>query len=80
MFSFKNVNIPVGNTLTFILDPNIRVTVVSDNYVSYNGKKMSLSGLTLLLVSEDGKIRKSIRGTKYWKFDNKILTEIIRNS
>ena len=77
MYSFSKVNIPIGSLLTYILDEDVKVLVVSDSYVSYDGKVMSLSGLTLLLMSKNGKKRKSIRGTAYWKFENKKLSELI---
>ncbi len=44
-FRFSECGIPFGSELVFIDDPNIKVKVVDDRHISYNGEETSMSRL-----------------------------------
>jgi hypothetical protein len=77
MFSFSSVGVPIGSELTFINDENIKAKVLDDKFILFEGKKMSLTGSTLLILARQGKNHKSIRGTSYWVFDKSPLSEYL---
>ncbi len=44
-FRFSECGIPFGSELVFIDDPNVKVKVVDDRHISYNGEETSMSRL-----------------------------------
>lgn len=61
--SFEKLNIPIGATLTFNIDPNITVTVIdTNNKVKYNNKVGSVSDIATIIRKELNKPYKSING------------------
>ena len=61
--SFEKLNIPVGATLTFNIDPNITVTVIdTNNKVKYNNEVGSVSNIATIIRKKLNKPYKSING------------------
>lgn len=69
-FKFTEMNTPVGATLVFVQNEDIKATVTANNDVLYNGKEQSLSALTRELI---GYI---VRPLQYWTYDGRNLLEI----
>ena len=77
-FSFSEVNISFGSTLTFTEDETVTVTVFDDRHVKYNGEVTSMSALAQKLTGKNH----ALQGTLYFKYNGKVLTELrkeIRN-
>ena len=72
MLDFKEMGISVGDKLLYEKDPTIRVTVISNKKINFEGKEYSLSALTK-------KIRKLpyyVAPCKYWSYKGKNLDDI----
>jgi hypothetical protein len=72
MLDFKEMGISVGDELLYEKDPTIRVTVISNKKINFEGKEYSLSALTK-------KIRKLpyyVAPCKYWSYKGKNLDDI----
>ena len=72
MLDFKEMGISVGDELLYEKDPAIRVTVISNKKINFEGKEYSLSALTK-------KIRKLpyyVAPCKYWSYKGKNLDDI----
>ena len=72
MLDFKEMGISVGDELLYEKDPTIRVTVISNKKINFEGKEYSLSALTK-------KIRKLpyyVAPCKYWSYKGKNLDNI----
>ena len=72
MLDFKEMGITVGDELLYEKDPTIRVTVISNKKINFEGKEYSLSALTK-------KIRKLpyyVAPCKYWSYKGKNLDDI----
>lgn len=73
-FNFGLVKIPVGATLVFSRDENIKATVVDTNAINsieYNGKVTSLSKSAQEILGYDY----PVAGTDYWMYEGEILDE-----
>lgn len=71
-FKFSMVGILEGAELTYIKDPSVRVTVIDDRYVSYRGKKYSMSAL----AKELGGLSTPTQGTQWFSYNGKKLTDL----
>lgn len=47
-FNFSACEIPVGAELVYVDDPNVKVKVLDDRHIEYQGETTSLSRLTLV--------------------------------
>ncbi len=74
-FSFLALDIKPGSELIFVKDDTIRVKVVDDRKVEYNGEIMSLSTLAnQILLSKGFKGRHN--GAKYFSYNGKTIWQI----
>ena len=71
VFNFNMVNIPVGSELSFINDENIKVKVVDNRSVDFNGKVTSLSGAAQEILAVDW----PAQGPIYWMYQGETLDE-----
>ena len=76
IFTFSQVNIPVGSEISFTRDENIKCKVISNREVEYEGESYSLSGLAKKLLGNMGYIWKSVQGPMYFKYNEKTLYEL----
>lgn len=71
-FRFSACNIPVGSELVYIEDESVRVTVVDDRRIRYNGELTSLSALAQRLK----RLNHSIQGTLWFTYKGEKLTDL----
>ncbi len=71
-FRFSVCNIPVGSELVYIEDESVRVTVVDDRRIRYNGELTSLSALAQRLK----RLNHSIQGTLWFTYKGEKLTDL----
>ena len=71
---FSKCNIPVGAELVFKDDANIKVTVVDERKVLYNGELTSLSAIAKSIKGC------SVAGPAYFTYNGKSLSEILRET
>lgn len=78
LFNFYNKGIKNGDKIIFIYDETIKAKVVGEREVEYEGQVYKLSPLVYKLMEQRGKLNKSgaYQGAKYFKFNEKILTDI----
>lgn len=74
-FRFTEIGIPVGSELQSLEKPNIKVIVVDDRHVEYQGMTTSLSALAKQILKKN----RSINGAKHFTYNGKTVSEI-RNS
>ncbi len=65
------VNIPPGAELSFVNDQNIRVKVIDDRYVEFNGEVTSLSHATQKALG----VEWPAQGPIYWMYEGETLDE-----
>ena len=75
VFNFKMVDIPAGAELTFSRDENIKVKVVDNRNVEFNGEVISLSVAADRALRHIGIQWKSVQGPAYWMYEGEILDE-----
>ena len=73
---FSLIGIEVGSELRFTRNPKKIATVCSDRTVKFEGEESYLNGITLGLLKQLGKNWPSVRGSDYWMYGDKTLTEI----
>ena len=78
-FMFSNCGIKKGATITFIKDKKIKATVIDNKYINYKNKKYTLSGLAKILIGKSIS-DVGIAGPHYFKYKNKLLSDIVKNS
>lgn len=71
-FRFSAYGIPVGSELVYTEDEAIRVTVIDDRRISYNGETTSLSALAQRLKGFDH----PVQGTLWFTYKGEKLTDI----
>ena len=71
-FRFSTCNIPVGSELSFVGNPTIKVKVVDDRHIEYNGETTSLSALARKLKQFDH----PVQGTLWFSYENEILVNL----
>lgn len=78
LFNMFDKGIKIGDILTFVDDPNIKVKVVGEREVEYNGVVYKLSPLTLKLYEDMGKANpsKSYQGANYFLYKGTRLTKL----
>lgn len=75
-FNFSSVGIPPGETLHFVRDESVTVTVVDDRSVEFEGEVTSLSQSSAILLNRDyGWNASSVQGPRYWIYENETLSE-----
>lgn len=76
-FQFSMCNIKKGDFITYINDKTIKVEVVDDKHVKYNGEVWSLSALASELLFGE---KKPIQGPLYFEYDGITLAELRKNN
>ena len=71
-FSFDEMEIEPGAELVFKNDENIKCIVVGEHDVSYQGKTVSLSSLTVQV----GNFANNMPPLPYWKYNGRLLSDI----
>ena len=71
-FRFSSCNIPFGSELSFVGDPSIRVSVVDDRHIEYNGETTSLSALARKLKQFDH----PVQGTLWFSYKGETLVDL----
>lgn len=70
-FSFTSAGIKPGTYITFTENEDIKVKVLDDRKIEYNGKPTSLSDLARKLLD----LKHPVQGTLYFSYDNETLNE-----
>jgi hypothetical protein len=70
-FHFKNYEIPIGATINFTRDENIKAIVLENDKIQVNENIGSLSKIASDLL----KYKMQVQGTLYFKFDGEILDD-----
>ena len=71
IFNFEMVKIPVGSELSFVNDENIKVSVVDNKFISFNGEVTSLSKAAQKLLD----YKYAPQGPLYWIYDGETLDQ-----
>lgn len=71
-FSFKNCNINIGEQIQFINNETLKITVLSEKTVEFEGTEYSLTALAKKLTG----ISYALAGPKYFKYKGEMLNEI----
>lgn len=71
-FNFSECGIPFGSELVFVDDAKIKVKVVDDRHIEYDGEITSLSALAQRLK----KYNHPIQGTLWFKYNGEVLSEL----
>lgn len=74
-FRMSQADVPVGATLTFARDENIKAAVVDDTTIEFEGKRTSLSSAALISIRRLGYDWKAIQGAMYWVYEGETLLE-----
>lgn len=76
--SFENLGL-INQKINFIKDKNIKVLVLNDTQVEFEGKVWLLSPLTKEIYERMGKTTKSgtYRGADHWEFDGTKISNLI---
>ncbi len=77
LFRFNHIQIRPGSTLTFAEDASITCEVADDLHVIYKGEKMRLSNAAKEAWKLKGHLGKAYRGSKHWKYNGRILQDIL---
>jgi hypothetical protein len=72
--NFREMGIPVGSQLEYIIDASIKCEVIGDHKVKYDNQETSLSALTNQLLGKcDGY---GVIPTRHWSYNGRIIYEI----
>ena len=71
-FNFSVCEIPVGADLVYVDDPNVKVKVLDDRHIEYQGETTSLSGLAQRLKG----FNHPVQGTLWFKYNGEILADL----
>ncbi|MCR5265531.1 MAG: DUF262 domain-containing HNH endonuclease family protein [Cyanobacteria bacterium RUI128] len=76
--SFQELQL-IGLDIYFADDPSIKVRVVGDKEVEFEGKIWKLSQITRELYTRRGTVNASgsYQGSRYWKYDDVLLYDIV---
>lgn len=69
-FNFERMGIPIGTKLSFTKDSSIKIEVVKNNKVKYNGNIMSLTAATRQFIPY------VVHPTPYWIYEDEKLSDI----
>lgn len=72
-FSFKMVDIAVGEQLHFYKDSNITCKVLNNNKVLFENNEMSLSQSALMVLNKQGNDWKTVSGPTCWTYESETL-------
>jgi hypothetical protein len=72
-FRFSLANVPIGATLTFERDENIKCSVINDKNIEFEGKATTLSGAASVLLTRMGWRSPNVQGPLYWLYDGETL-------
>lgn len=75
VFNFTMVGIPIGTELVFSRDENIKVKVVDNRSIEFDGKVVSLSVAADKVLRKMGIQWKSVQGPAYWIYEGETLDE-----
>lgn len=75
VFNFNMVDIPIGAELVFSRDENVKVLVVDNRNVEFNGDVTSLSVAADRALRKIGVQWKSVQGPAYWMYEGETLDE-----
>lgn len=67
--------IPIGASLTFLKDENLKCCVVDGNKVEFEGKVYSISTLTTKLMHKLGFVARGYDGYTYWLYKGRLVSE-----
>ena len=70
--NFKEMGIPEGAILSFMNNQDVKVSVIAEKKVSYNGETTSLTAITKQLLGLDY----AVQPIKYWLYEGKNLRDI----
>lgn len=70
-FSFNSALIKAGSYITFTENEDIKVKVVDDRHIEYNGKKTSVSDLARRLLD----LKHAVQGTLYFTYEGETLND-----
>lgn len=71
-FNFSACEIPVGAELVYVDDPNVKVKVLDDRHIEYQGETTSLSRLAQQLKG----FNHPVQGTLWFKYNGEILADL----
>lgn len=71
-FNFSACEIPVGAELVYVDDPTIKVKVLDDRHIEYQGETTSLSRLAQRLKG----FNHPVQGTLWFKYNGEILNDL----
>ena len=71
-FRFTSYGIPLGSELVYIEDDSIRVTVIDDRRIKYNGEITSVSALAQKLKG----FKHPVQGTLWFTYNGEKLTDL----
>lgn len=75
LFTFSEVNIPVGSELRFARDETITAKVADDRRIEFEGQLTSLSRAALICLKRAGFDWTTVNGVGFWLFDGETLSE-----
>jgi len=70
-FSFNSALIKIGSYITFTENKDIKVKVVDDRHIEFNGKKTSVSELARRLLD----LKHGVQGTLYFTYKGETLND-----
>ena len=71
MFNFEMVKIPIGSELVFINDENVKIKVIDNRSVEFNGQITSLSKAAQIALG----VEWPAQGPIYWLYEGETLDE-----
>lgn len=71
-FNFSACEIPVGAELVYVDDPNVKVKVLDDRHIEFQGETTSLSRLAQQLKG----FNHPVQGTLWFKYNGEILADL----
>lgn len=70
-FSFTKAQIEIGSYISFTENEDVKVKVIDDRHIEYNGKKTSVSELARKLLD----LKHPVQGTLYFKYEEETLSD-----
>ena len=71
-FNFTKCGIPIGSELVFVEDPKVKVKVVDDRHIEYNGEITSMSALAQHIKG----FNHPVQGTLWFKYNDEVLSSL----
>lgn len=73
-FNFTELGIPIGSKITFTENSKIKVKVVDDRHIEYEGKTTSVSALARELLNSSHRVN----GAKYFTYKGKTIRKLYK--